>query len=809
MAEMIVADDVQAAGALRVSERTEDLKQTIRALDNRGARRSVREDLIRESFDMTIGEPWPIRRAKAFCHILDHAMPVIHDAEILLGSLLGLFPLRKDGLDREEAYREGKRHIEGLLSSGEMLDENRATVQLEYDYLGPRVAYHDLKAVSERIATELNQAAGLTGSQVFAALQNLFCDSPQAITLLRKALRSTDSLPLNPESPLWTMAHHMAVDYERVLVNGFGGIRADAERRRAAAEDPESEEFYHAVILSMVGAARFIRGYADEARRKAQTAETIERHDELLDMAAVAGAVAEGPARSFREALQLFWFTHVILCSGGAISMATGRFDQFMYPFYSADIESGRLSRDEAFELLSCLWVKFNEPVIGPVQNMTIGGMTPNGEDAANDLTFLSMDVTRGVRVPYPNMTVRLHNGSNPEMYPKIAEMVKAGTGHPAIWNDEVMIQALGKTGIGLADARDYCVMGCIEVMIPKRQPSYEAGTSVSLPKFVRQAMLDCTRAHDFTELVSSLKRLLFEHIAREVESIRKTLKGLHRIGSDPFGSALVLDCLTRGRDMYKGGTRYPGSVGIWGVGLATAADSLAAVQRIVFDERRMTLEAFLRILDGNFHGNETFRRELLNRLPKFGNDDEYVDSIAREISEYFCTTVLSYNKGQDGVFYHPLLGSYVSHIGSGLLGATPDGRMANEPFSDAVSPVQGRDIIGPTGVINSVTKLDFTLTPGGVALNMKFHPDVLKGPEGEKILISQMQTYFKKGGLQMTMNLIGKETMIAAMEHPEAYQNLVVRVAGFNEFYVKLDPKLQMEIMERTEHGLGNAVTL
>ena len=774
-------------------------------LEKDGVRRSIREDLIQEGLAGTISEPFPIRRAKAFRYLLEHTTPVIHEYETIIGSLIGLFPFREEQLSREEIYLEGKEHILEQMERGDLSRERRKTAQLEFNYMGPRVSYQDLKAVSQRISDELAGDGGITFTRVFSALESHFCDSPQAIARYRLAMRTNGNLESTPEKPLWTMAHHLASDYEKVLKQGFGGIRDEAASKMAVAEDDETRIFYRSVIISLEAAIDFIRTYAEAAQILGANEIDPARKKELADMAMIASSIAEEPARSFREALQLFWFANLMLCIAGGISLSAGRFDQYMYPFYRNDLEAGRITEQEALEYLSCLRIKYNEPVIGPVQNMTVGGITPEGDSGINDLTYLCLRSIGIVKMPYPNITLRVFDGMDEELYGEIVSLVKKGTGLPALWSDDVIVQALHKAGAAVEDARDYIVQGCTEIMIAKKQPPWENGDKCVLPELFNRAIAEFPDSESFDELLGHFKTIIRSYMDAVAMRIKRRWDEIHRIGCDPFGSAFVQGCLERGKDLYdRGGPLYPSTSGISLMGLGTAADSMAAVKKLVFDEKRLTLRELTKILEHNFQEDEPFHLELINKMPKYGNGDEYVDAIAKDIAGFFCQTVLSHNEWPKKESFVPRIHSYLSHVDGGLFGATADGRLAGEPISDAASPAQGRDRLGPTATINSVTKIDYTQVAGGIGMNMKFSPLILKIPEGDRILISLIKTYFKNGGLMTSYNLVDTDTLAEAMEYPERHQNLIVRVAGFSEFFVKLDPKLQQEILERTAHELA-----
>jgi len=785
--------DISARGV----QRAERIREQLLAMGE-GVRGSLRERLIRESLAKTESQAWPIRRAKAFKHILDNTEPVILEGEPIVGSIMGLFPLREPQPVHAGIREEAERHLFDVVESGEGVSCDRELMEHDYNYRGGRVGFEELKSLSEEISEKRGEELGLSYGQIFGELQRYFSEEPQVRHLSQQFFHGRKE----PEGPLWNFANHLAVDYGKVLQAGYGGLLEETERYLEGAAG-KKREFYEAVVISLRAVMEFISKYADAVAERAEKEADAERADEFRLMGAILKRISSEPARGFREALQLFWMTHICLALAGGMALAAGRFDQYAYPFYKRDVETGRITPDEAVELLSCLWLKFNEPKLGAVQNLTIGGVTPEGTDGTNELSYLCLDAARRARVPYPNVSARVHGDTPERLFAETAKTIRVGLGCPSVFNDGIIIPALCEAGFELEDARDYMVMGCQEIMIASKQPSWDVSYGFNLPGSLNR-VLDRLAAEgpagSFEELVEAYKSELAREIGWVVAFAGKKYERVFETGSDPFGSALLQDCLAEGRDMYQGGAKYPATIGMWALGPATAADSLAAVRKFVFEDKAMELAELVGIMKRDFEKEEALRQYLLKKLPKFGNDDERVDLIAKEVAEFFCREVLRH-RGPHGEYFLPLLASYLGHVGAGAqTGATPDGRKAGEPLSDAASPAQGRDVSGPTAALKSITRVDHRLSPGGVAVNIKFSPTALEGERGLGNLGSLLRAYFEMGGQEIQVNVVSGKTLLAAKKDPERYRDLVVRVAGFNEYFVKLDSELQDEIIARTE---------
>ncbi len=777
-----------------MSERTEKLKKNILALDKAGIRRSLREAFIEESLRENRGESRDIRRAKSFKHLLDKAELVILNGELIIGSVLGLYPLKEFQPQYEEVYKEAKEHLFKMKTKDKSGLRKHRWAMMERDYYGGTIPYRDLQSIAQSLATEYGKELRLAHTQIFDELERHFSENAP-----RNYPKEMRELP-------WIRANHIPLDYEKVLKRGYKGILEQAQGRLKEVEG-EKKEFIEAVVISIKAAIAFIRRYGNKAN--------LEKRNELRKIAGICQWVAENPARDFREALQLFWLTHTILNIAGGSSgsaLAAGRFDQYIYPFYKKDLDEGRITREKAAELLECIWIKFNEPRVGTVQNLTIGGVGPDGEDRTNEISYLCLEVAARVKMPYPNLTVRLHKGTPKEFYHKVAETIKLGMGIPSLFNDEVLIPALERAGMSSEDAWDYCVMGCMEVMIPKKQV-FLGGPGVDFARCLELVFKNGRRNGEkvgletgdpcqfsaFEDFLNAYKRQVSYIVKRGVQEIEETRqRELYERGSDPFGSALLEDCIERGKDMYRGGTICPTLYSSWGIGLATTADSLAALKKLVYEKKKVAMDELIGTLDNNFENQEALHQMLFTWVPKYGNDDDFVDDITKEIGEHYCREVLSY-RGLYGEIYAPILGSYVGHVALGEAnGATPDGRRKGEPLSQGASPAQGRDRNGPTAVLNSVTKLDWSLVPGGAAVTTQLNPQLLKGKKGTEMLVAFLRSYIEKKGEQIQFNMVSKEMLKKAKACPEKHGNIIVRVTGFCEYFVKLDAKLQDEIISR-----------
>ncbi len=610
-----------------------------------------------------------------------------------------------------------------------------------------------------------------------------------------------------------TNVDHCAPDYPALLALGFGGLKGRAVAALQAQTDPALRAFQQSVIVALDGAARHIRRWAGRVRSAA--GECPEWADLLLAQAEMLERIAREPPVSFHQALQLVFLTHCIWQLDDRFAMAFGRIDQYLYPFYQADTECGRLTGEDVQTLLDHVIAKLAHR--WDIQNICAGGVDAEGHDATNALSFMLVEAVQRIGQPGGNLTVRIHAGTPDAFLLKCAECIRTGIGFPAVFNDDVEIPALVGQGYPLADARDYCFVGCIEVFQPGRQAPW-SDSRFNLLRCVdlalrggrdgltgEQAGPDTGEPASWEDFCQAFLAQMRHGVAEHVRWFNAHKQEAEDHAGDltsPLLSALTADCINRALDLNAGGARYPANHGIAGMGIGCTADSLMAIKRFVYDTGRFTLGELRAMLDADFKGFEAERRLFLHGAPKYGNDDDEVDSLAVEAARAFGLEILK-NRTPRGGRYWALMGANISNIPAGRqVGATPDGRFAFQPLSDAASPTFGRDTHGATAAARSVAKLHYSVAPGGNVVNMKLHPAALAGEEGVQALAALIRGCFRLGGIQLQFNTTDREILKKAMEHPEDYRSLVVRVSGFSAYFVGLDPAVQEDILARTEHS-------
>jgi formate C-acetyltransferase len=481
--------------------------------------------------------------------------------------------------------------------------------------------------------------------------------------------------------------------------------------------------------------------------------------------------------------------------------MALGRVDQYLWPFYRDDLARGLLTREAALEILCCLWARLDE--IGEVQNTCIGGLRPDGRDATNELSYLCLDATRLVGSPHTNLSARFHDGTPEAFHRACFEVIRTGIGFPAIFNDHVLQEGLEEIGIPAEVARDACMVGCIETMLAGRQPAW-SDSRFNTPLYLLRAMerLGRTGNRSYERLVTTFRAEVAEGIAAHVERVNAHIAHFSADRyPDPFLSALTRACIERGRDVNDGGAEYPRFHGVCVMGLATIADSLAAVKKLVFEEQRVEYLALLEALRNDFGGVEGLRQMLMHRAPKYGNNERYVDQIAAQVVQWTAEEFLKHRMPGGGRFVSAMAAN-VQNIDAGReVGATPDGRRAFTPLSDAASPYFGRDRKGPTAFLASVATPDYHRVLTGSVINMRFDPDHFQDKAGAERFLSFTRHFVDQRIPELQFNFTKDETLRAAQADPERYRDLVVRVSGFSARFVELAPEVQADILRRRAH--------
>ncbi len=631
---------------------------------------------------------------------------------------------------------------------------------------------------------------------------------------------------------------HFLLDYERILRRGCEGLLAEVRRSIEGldpAEHPEDVEryhFYRAVEQVLEGVIAFAERYAALAERMADREERPARKEELREIARICRRVPRRPAESFREALQAYWFVQLVphIDSDGT-AISPGRFDVYMGPYLARDLEAGRLTAEQAQDLIDQLWLKFNQILslwkaedaryFGgfPIsQNLIVGGVDAQGRDITNALSLMCLRATERLRLPQPALSARLHKETPAEFLDAVIRVIATGVGMPALFNDEILIPSLLARGIPLADAREYAIIGCVEPGWHGKGSCASNAAYFNLPKCLELALGDGVcwltgrqvgpRTGDpagfrgMEDLLEAFGRQVAWWVRMTV-GVFNTIEAVHREQIPfPFNSALVSDCLERGLDYLAGGARYNLN-GMQGVGIANVADSLAAIERLVFVERRMTLPELIGVLRRDFQDREDLRQQLSNRLPRYGNDEDRPDHYARLAGQLYCREVERYRSPR-GARYQPGLYPVSANVPLGRdVGAGADGRRSRAPLADGIAPSHGADRKGPTAVLRSAAKLDQVLASNGTQLNQKFLPSVLGQERDRAKFANYLHTFVSLPVMEVQFNVVDRSTLLDAQAHPEKHSSLVVRVAGYSAFFNDLDRSTQDDIIGRTEQTL------
>ncbi len=573
--------------------------------------------------------------------------------------------------------------------------------------------------------------------------------------------------------------------------------------------------------------------YADLAREMAAECTDEQRKRELLQIAANCDVVPAHRPETFYQAIQTYWFTHLAVTTelNPWDAYSPGHFDQHLAPFYERDTEAGILTRDQALELMECLWVKFyNQPAPPKVgitlkesstytdfANINTGGVTPEGEDGVNEVSYIILDCMDEMKLVQPNSNVQISR-KNPQRFLKRAcEVAREGWGQPAFYNTEAIIQELMNAGKSLEDARKGGCSGCVETGAFGNE-AYILQGYFNLPKIFELTLFngvdpmtgkqlgpqtgDPRTFTTFDQLWDAYTKQIDYFLDIKVRG-SNVIEGLYaRYMPVPFLSILTNDCIARGKDYNAGGARYNTSV-IQGVGTGTIADSLAAIKYNVYDHHNFTMDEILTAMEDDFQGHERILNLVRNRTPKYGNDDDYADGLMKKVFNYFLDDVCARPNMRGGMYRVDMLPTTCHVYFGDVMIASPNGRLAHKPVSEGISPEKGADTHGPTAVIRSCAKMDHLRT-GGTLLNQKFTPEVVAGETGLDNMANLIRTYFNMDGHHIQFNVVGRKTLLAAQQHPEEYRDLIVRVAGYSDYFRNLDKPLQDEIIERTEQSFG-----
>ena len=810
---------------------------------------SARAKLITESYKATEGQPTITRRAEAFAHILRNIPIIIRDNELIVGSST----IAPRGCQTFPEF------------SYQWLEDELDTVET-------RSA--DPFYIAEETKQELREVhkywKGKTSSELATSYM-----APEAI-------RAIEHNIFTPGNYFYNGVGHVTVKYEEVLAIGYKGIidKAQAELDRCQVGDGnyvKKSHFLKAVILSCQAVIEYAERYAELASQMAAECTDPVRKQELLQISQNCSRVPANGATSFYEACQSFWFVQQLLqVESSGHSISPGRFDQYMYPYYKADLDKGIITRESAQELLDCIWVKLNDlnkvrdaasaegfAGYSLFQNLIVGGQDKDGNDVTNDLSVMCILASMHVHLPMPSLSIRVWNGSPHELLIKAAELTRTGIGLPAYYNDEVIIPALLNRGLTLADAREYNIIGCVE---PQKAGKTDGWHDAAFFNMCRPLELvfsngmdkgelvgiqtgDVTKMTTFEEFYDAYKKQM-EYCISLLVNADNAIDVAHaeRVPL-PFESCMVDDCISRGLSVQEGGAIY-NFTGPQGFGIANMADSLYAIRKLVYEDKKVSMEEYKEALAWNYDKGldeqsvkdisemilkgmqdggmnvtedtakavlttvmrlkpteEQLRRfteihHMIDEVPKYGNAIDDVDYFARDVAYTYTRPMQKYHNPRGGQYQAGLYPVSANVPLGGQTGATPDGRYAHTPVADGVSPSAGKDVKGPTAAATSVSRLDHFIVSNGTLFNQKFHPSALAGREGLEKFVSLIQTFFDQKGMHMQFNVVDRETLLDAQKHPEKYSHLVVRVAGYSALFTTLSRSLQDDIIRHTEQG-------
>lgn len=783
-------------------------------LDERPFVDAERAVLCTESYRQTQDQPPVMRRALALAHILDDMSIYIEDKTLLAGN---------------QATKNCNAPVFPEYTLGFVLDELDSFEKRDGDVF--YITDEDKRRIRGIAPFWENNTLRDRGMALLPDEVSVFMET--GLFGMEGKLNAGDA--------------HLAINHARMLREGLRGYEERARSAKAALDltDPDSVDkyaFYKAVLVVIDAVRRFSLRYSALAVDLASRESDPARRAELERMGAICAKVPYEPASSFREAMQAVWFSQVLLqIESNGHSLSFGRFDQYLYPYYKADLDGGRISEDEALELLCNLWIKtltvqkirsqahtLSSAGSPMYQNVTIGGQTTDGRDAVNELSFLVLRSVAQTRLTQPNLTVRYHADIDRRFLDECVEVMRLGFGMPALNNDEVIIPSFISWGVSEEDAYDYSAIGCVECAVPGKWGYRCTGMSyLNFPRLLLCTMnggVDLTSGKRFTkdyghftemesyeELAEAWDKTIREMCRYSVIVENAIDKASERDVPDVLCSALTDDCIARGKTIKEGGAVYDFISGLQ-VGIANMADSLAAIKKLVFEEEKIGRQQLWDALLDDFQSPEGQRvqRLLIDEAPKYGNDIDYVDDLAVESYEPYIEEVAKYpstrfGRGPIGGIRYAGTSSISANVGQGMgTMATPDGRHAREPLAEGCSPAHNCDKQGPTAVFKSVSKLPTEKITGGVLLNQKLTPTMLSREENRQKLELMLQTFFNRlHGYHVQYNVVSRDTLIDAQRHPEAHKDLIVRVAGYSAFFNVLSRATQDDIIGRTEQTL------
>ena len=783
---------------------------------NVDAERAVIYDRVFMKSDELKGEPMIVARAKAFYAFLNERTIYIEDDQPLAGSFgrkPRAFPIYPEsvGDDLVAEYRKLP---------------NREIDPFEYD--------DETREILEELLPRWHDAS--LRQKVFPFMsdeeKNLFLMDP-----VNNIVKGTNIFTL--DVPLYGPAGHITPDWQAVMAEGFNGIKARAEARleKARADgDQRGVDFLRAAITCCDAIVNFASRYAKLAEEKAAVETDPARKIELEKMAEACRHVPGNPPRTFHEGLQSLWITFIgIQMEAFQRCFSTGRMDQYMWPYLKADLDAGRTTMEEAQELLDCLWMKYPETnyinseyysyiASGfPVQQQIIvGGQTPEGVESSNPLSYMCIDASIHTLLHQPSISVRFCDDTPDSLIEKACELARMGTGHPSFFNDRRCVPALVSKGIQVEDARDYSSVGCASIQPTRKDKGAHNAGYINIAAALEFALHDgfwkfgdrqmgvhTGDARDFTsfdQVVGSFEKQLAYMIEIYSRAAVRVEKAHQEQVPTPYISCFIQDCIGNARDRSDGGAMINSGMTPRGIGLGDIADSLAAIKKLVFDDEILTMDELMDAIDANFEGYEYVQQLLINKGPKYGNDDSIADEMAVKAVDIYSAETDKYRSLFGGRF-HPGFSSVSSNVPYGtVISALPNGRNDYTPLADGCSPCHAVDVCGPTAVAVSSGKLNHEGMSGGSILNLKFNPATIVGEEGLRTFAQYVRGALKAGVWHMQFNVVDAETLREAQKLPEKHRDLIVRVAGYSAFFTGLSDQLQEDVIGRTEHIMASA---
>ena len=626
---------------------------------------------------------------------------------------------------------------------------------------------------------------------------------------------------------------HINPDYQTVIEIGLEGIRQKAANRLLQCEaekDQKGIDFLRAAIITIDGMGKFAMRYSDLCKKLAEDEKDPLRKQELLKMSDICARVPMKPARTFHEACQCVWFLFVgIQDESLQKCYAVGRFDQFTYPLYKKDMENGAATPEQQQEILDCLFVKFPETnYINADANQTsagfsvqqqfiVGGQTTDGKDGTNDVSYMLLQGSMNTRFGQPSISVRMWDGTPDAIYRKAAELVRLGTGHPSFFSDDVVIPSLLDKGVLLEDARDYSAVGCSGVQITRKEKGAHNAGYMNMGSVLEFTLYDgywpygknqkSIKTGDprtftsFEQFLDAFRKQMAYCLSVYTKATVKVEEVIRKNFPTPFVSSFVQDCITRARDKSDGGAIYNFGMTSRAVGLGTVVDSLITIKKLVFEDKSVTMDELLKAMEDNFEGHNRIL-ELINKVPRYGNDNDYADQVGYEVTKIYAEEQDRF-RSLFGGRYNPGFSTISANVFCGeVVAATPNGRKAWTPVTEGVSPTHGADVCGPTAVALSSSKLDHKGLSGGSILNLRFSPSTTAGEEGLEAMTGFVKGLQKSGVWHCQFNVVDNETLVDAQVNPNEYADLLVRVAGYSTFFTGLPKILQDDLIDRTVYS-------